>query len=54
MEKKKYLVYLNDEVIEPIVVFSADTVSECKEWIAKQLEGLTPVDDEHPCTDDIM
>ena len=54
MEKKKYLIYLNDEVTEPIVVFSADTVSECKEWIAKQLEGLTPVDDEHPCTDNVM
>ena len=54
MEKKKYLVYLNDEVTEPIVVFSADMVSECKEWIAKQLEGLTPVDDEHPCTEEVM
>ena len=31
MEKKKYLVYLNDEVTEPIVVFSADTIAECKE-----------------------
>ena len=54
MEKKRYLVYLNDEVNFPIVVFSADTIAECKDWIEKQLEGLTPVDDEHPCTDDVM
>ena len=54
IEKKKYLVYLNDEVNFPIVVFSADKIAECKDWIEKQLEGLTPVDDEHPCTDDIM
>ena len=54
MEKKKYLVYLNDEVTEPIVVFSADTVAECKDWIEKQLEGMTPVNEEYPCTDDVM
>lgn len=54
IEKKKYLVYLNDEVTEPIVVFSADTIAECKDWIEKQLEGLTPVDDEHPCSEDVM
>ena len=54
MEKKRYLVYLNDEVTFPIVVFSADTIAECKDWIEKQLEGLTPVDEEHPCTDNVM
>ena len=54
MEKKKYLVYLNDEVTEPIVVFSADTIAECKDWIEKQLEGLTPVDDEHPCSEKVF
>ena len=35
MEKKRYLVYLNDEVTFPIVVFSADTIAECKDWIEK-------------------
>ena len=54
MEKKKYLVYLNDEVTEPIVVFSADTIQECKDWINEQVEGLTPVNEEFPCTDDVM
>ena len=46
MEKKKYVVYYNDEVNEPADVFSADTIAECKDWIEKQLEGLTPVDEE--------
>ena len=54
MEKKKYIVYKNDEVNEPVDVFSADTIAECKEWINEQLEGMTPVDEEHPCTDDVM
>lgn len=35
MEKKRYLVYLNDEVTFPIAVFSADTIAECKDWIEK-------------------
>ena len=54
MEKKKYIVYRNDDVNEPVDVFSADTIAECKDWIEKQLEGLTPVDDEHPCSEDVM
>ena len=54
MEKKKYLVYLNDEVNYPFVVYSADTIAECKEWINKHLEGKTPVDDEHPCSEEVM
>lgn len=54
MEKKKYIVYYNDGVNEPADVFSADTLEECKHWIAEQLEGKIPVDEEHPCTDDVM
>ena len=54
MGKKKYIVYKNDEVNEPVDVFSADTVAECKEWINEQLEGMTPVNEEYPCTDDVM
>ena len=54
MKKKKYIVYYNDEVNEPADVFSADTIEECKQWIDAQLEGMIPVDEEHPCTDDVM
>ena len=54
MEKKKYIVYKNDDVNEPVDVFSADTIAECKEWINEQLEGMTPVNEEYPCTDDVM
>ena len=54
IEKKKYLVYLNDDVNEPIVVFSADTIQECEDWIAEQLEGKIPVDEEHPCSENVM
>lgn len=43
MEKKKFIVYKNDEVNEPVDVFSADTIVECKEWINNELEGMTPV-----------
>ena len=54
MEKKKYIVYYNDDVNEPADVFSADTLEECKQWIDAQLEGMIPVDEEHPCSDDVM
>ena len=54
MENKKYIVYYNDEVNEPADVFSADTFEECKQWIDAQLEGMTPVDEEHYCTDDVF
>ena len=47
MEKKKYIVYKNDEVNEPADVFSADTIAECEEWIAEQVEGLTPVTEQY-------
>lgn len=54
MEKKKYIVYYNDEVNVPVDVFTSDTLEECKKWIDGQIEGMTPVDEEHPCTDDVM
>ena len=54
MEKKKFVVYYNDEVNEVSEVFSADTLEECKHWIDLQLECMIPVDEEHPCTDDVM
>ena len=54
MEKKKFIVYKDDEVNYPVAVFSADTIQECKDWINEQLEGMTPVNEEFPCTDDVM
>lgn len=54
MKSKKYIVYYNDEVNEVADVFSADTLEECREWITNDLEGKTPVDEEHNCTDDVM
>lgn len=54
MKKKKYSVYYNDEVNEVADVFSANTLEECKEWISKELEGMTPVNEEFPCTDNVM
>lgn len=47
MEKKKYIVYKNDDVNEPVDVFSADTIAECEEWINEQVEGLTPVTEQY-------
>lgn len=54
MENKKYIVYYNDQVNEVAAVFSAETLDDCKDWINKQLEGMIPVNDEYPCTDDVM
>ena len=47
MEKKKYIVYYNDEVNDPNEVFTADTLTECEDWIEDQLEGKTPVNEEY-------
>ena len=52
--KEKYTVYYNDEVNEPAVMFSAETLEKCKTWIDGMLEGKIPVDDEHACTDDVF
>ena len=54
MEEKIFNVYFNDGVNCPIIVFEADTLEECKDWIKEQLKGKTPVNDEYPCTDDVM
>lgn len=53
-QQKKYVVYYNDEVNEMADVFSADTLEECQAWIDEDLRGRIPVDEEHPCTDDVM
>ena len=54
MDKKKYTVYYNDEVNEVVEVFTAESLEDCMDWINEQLEGLIPVNDEYPCTDDVM
>lgn len=54
MEKKKFVVYYNDEVNEVVEVFRAETLEECKHWIDSHLECMIPVDNEHPCTDNVM
>ena len=54
MEENKFNVYFNDDVNLPIIVFESDSLEECKDWIKEQLKGKTPVDDEYPCTDDVM
>ena len=54
MKENKFKVYYNDDVNCSPIVFEADTLAECKDWIAKQLEGKTPVNDEYPCTEDVM
>ena len=54
MEEKKFNVYFNDDVNLPIIVFEADSLEECKDWIKEQLKGKTPVNEEYPCTDDVM
>ena len=54
MEKKKYTVYYNDGVNEPADVFTADTLDECKAYINDSLQDKTPVNEDYPCTDDVM
>lgn len=54
MEKKKFIVYKDDEVNYPVAVFSADTIQECEDWIKEEVKGLTPFNRKYPCTDDVM
>ena len=54
MKENKFKVYYNDDVNCSSVVFEADTLAECKDWIAEEVKGKTPVNDEYPCTEDVM
>ena len=54
MKETKFNVYYNDGVNSPAIVFEAGTVTEYEDWIAEQLKGKTPVNDEFPCTEDVM
>ena len=51
MKEKKFVVYYDDQVNEAVCMFSADTLEECITWINENLEGMTPLDDEHPCSE---
>ena len=54
MKENKFKVYYNDGVNSPAIVFESGTVTECKKWIEEELKGKTPVNDEFPCTEDVM
>lgn len=54
MMNTKYTVYYNDEVNEIADVFSADTLEVCTDWINKQLTCMTPVNEDYPCSEDVM
>ena len=51
MKEKKFVVYYDDQVNEPAEMFSAETLEECINWINACLEGKTPLDDEHACSE---
>ena len=39
MKETTFNVYFNDGVKSPIIVFEADTLADCKDWIEEQLKG---------------
>ena len=47
-------IYYNDGVQPSTCVRTCRTLEEAKEWISEQLKGYTMVDDNHPCTDDVI
>ena len=47
-------IYFNDGVQPSTCVRTCRTIEEAKEWIKEQLKGYTMVDDNHPCTDDVI
>ena len=47
-------IYYNDGDQPSNCVRTCRTIEEAKEWISEQLKGYTMVDDNHPCTDDVI
>ena len=47
-------IYFNDGVQPSTCVHTCRTLEEAKKWISEQLKGYTMVDDNHPCTDDVI
>ena len=48
------IIYFNDGVQPSTCVHACSTIEEAKKWISEQLKGYTMVDDNHPCTDDVI
>ena len=47
-------IYYIDGVQPGTWVRTCNTIREAKKWVNKQLKGYTMVDDDHPCTDDVI
>ena len=47
-------IYFNDGVQPGTWVRTCNTIREAKKWVKKQLKGFTMVDDNHPCSDDVI
>ena len=47
-------IYFDDGVQPSTCVHTCSTIEEAKQWISKQLQGFTMVDDTHPCSDDVF
>ena len=47
-------IYYNDGVQTSTCVRTCRTIEEAKEWISEQLKGYTMVDDNHPCSVDVI
>ena len=47
-------IFFNDGVQPATCVHRCGTIEEAKKWLSDQLKGFTMVDDDHPCTEDVM
>ena len=47
-------IYYNDGVQPTTCVSRCRTIEEAKSWVNKQLKGYTMVDDNHPCSVDVI
>ena len=47
-------IYFDDGVQPSKCVHTCSTIEEAKQWISEQLQGFTMVDDDHPCSDDVI
>ena len=47
-------IYYNDGVQPSTCVRTCRTLEVAKKWISEQLKGYTMVDDNHPCSDDVI
>lgn len=47
-------IYFYDGVQQSTCVHTCSTLEKAKKWVNKQLKGYTMVDDDHPCSDDVI